>query len=35
MAWAIVLLCLILGSLIALKPSGRKQDFKRAKNAED
>jgi len=40
MAWAIVLLCLILGGLITLKPSGRKQAaFKqtgeRAKRVED
>ncbi len=35
MAWAIVLLCFILGGLVALKPSGRKTDFKRAKSEDD
>jgi len=34
MTWAIILLCFILGALIALRPSGRKQDFKRAKEIE-
>lgn len=29
MKWAIVLLCVILGSLGALRPSGRKKDFRR------
>jgi len=35
MAWAIILLCLILGALLALRPSGRKVDFERKKNAAD
>ena len=35
MAWAIILLCFILGAIAALRPSGRKQDFERAKNAGD
>tara|TARA_B100000945_G_C19908358_1_gene379495 strand:+ start:80 stop:187 length:108 start_codon:yes stop_codon:yes gene_type:complete len=35
MAWAIILLCFFLGSLVALKPSGRSKDFKRAKDEED
>jgi hypothetical protein len=35
MAWAIVLLCLILGSLITLRPSGRKLDIKRAKSDKE
>jgi len=35
MAWAVVLLCLILGALVTLRASGRKQDFQRAKNDED
>lgn len=35
MAWAIVLLCFILGSLVALRPSGRKLDIKRPKNADN
>ncbi len=34
MAWGIILLCLILGSLSALRPSGRKKDFKPAKQAD-
>ena len=33
MAWGIILLCFILGSLAALRPSGRKRDFKRPKEA--
>jgi hypothetical protein len=35
MAWAIILLCFILGSMIALRPSGRKKDFARSKNVDD
>lgn len=35
MTWAIVLLCIILGALVALRPSGRKKDFARAKGGED
>jgi hypothetical protein len=35
MAWGLVFLCAILGALSALRPSGRKQDFKRAKDEED
>ena len=31
MAWGLVLLCVLLGSLSALRPSGRQQDFKRIK----
>ena len=32
MKWAVVLLCTILGALGAFKSSGRKSDFKRAKD---
>jgi hypothetical protein len=35
MAWAIVLLCVVLGGLAALRPSGRAHDFKRAKVVEE
>jgi hypothetical protein len=31
MAWGLVLLCVILGSLGALRPSMRKRDFRRVK----
>ena len=31
MAWALVLLCVILGCLGTLRPSGRAADFKRMK----
>ena len=31
MAWGLVLLCIILGSLGALRPSGRAHDFKRVR----
>ena len=31
MAWATILLCIILGSFSALRPSGRKAEFKRVK----
>ena len=34
MAWGIVFLCVILGSFAALRPSGRKQDFRRPKQEE-
>ena len=34
MAWAIILLCVILGSFSVLRPSGRKLDFRRAKQEE-
>jgi hypothetical protein len=35
MAWFLVLLCIILGSLGALRPSGRTHDFKRVKEEDD
>jgi hypothetical protein len=35
MAWGLVLLCVVLGSLGALRPSGRAHDFKRFKEVED
>ena len=31
MAWGIVILCIILGSFGALRPSGRAKDFQRPK----
>ncbi len=34
MAWAIVLLCFVLGSFSALRPSGRTLDFRREKKEE-
>ena len=34
MAWAILLLCIILGCLGTLRPSGRAADFKRLKDAD-
>ncbi len=34
MAWGIVLLCIVLGSFSALRPSGRLADFRRAKAEE-
>jgi len=34
MGWAIVLLCVILGSLGALRPSGRKREFRREKEVD-
>lgn len=34
MAWALVLLCTILGALGALRPSGRAADFKRSKDED-
>jgi hypothetical protein len=35
MAWAIVLLCTVLGAMGALRPSGRQKEFKRTKDAAD
>ncbi len=32
MAWGLVLLCIVLGSLTALRSSGRQMDFKRPKD---
>lgn len=29
MAWAVILLCILLGSFSALRPSGRRSDFRR------
>ena len=34
MAWAIVLLCTVLGAFGALRPSGRQRDFKRIKDED-
>ena len=34
MAWAIVILCIILGGLATLRPSGRQADFKRVKEED-
>ena len=34
MAWAILLLCVILGCLGTLRPSNRSEDFKRFKEVE-
>jgi hypothetical protein len=34
MAWGLVILCVVLGSLGALRPSGRAHDFKRVKAEE-
>lgn len=34
MAWAVILLCVILGSFSTLRSSGRKTDFRRAKTAD-
>jgi hypothetical protein len=34
MAWGLVILCAILGALSALRPSGRKTDFKRPHEEE-
>ena len=34
MAWAVLLLCIILGCLGTLRPSGRSEDFKRVKEAK-
>ncbi len=34
MAWALVLLAVVLGSLGALRPSGRQREFKRVKDED-
>ncbi len=34
MAWAVLLLCVILGSFAALRPSGRSHDFRRSKEED-
>lgn len=34
MAWAVLLLCVVLGSMSALRPSGRSHDFRRVKEEE-
>jgi hypothetical protein len=34
MAWAVLLLCVILGGLGALRPSGRTADFRRVKEED-
>ena len=34
MEWAIVLLCVVLGGLAALRPSMRKADFKRVQEED-
>jgi hypothetical protein len=34
MAWAIVLLCVVLGAFGALRPSGRAKEFKRLKDED-
>ena len=34
MAWAMVILCIVLGSFAALRPSGRQKDFRRVKEQE-
>jgi hypothetical protein len=34
MAWAIVLLCVVLGAFGALRPSGRAKEFKRSKDED-
>lgn len=34
MAWAVILLCMILGSFAALRPAGRKFDFRRSKDED-
>jgi hypothetical protein len=34
MAWALVLLAVVLGALGALRPSGRQREFKRIKEEE-
>lgn len=35
MAWGLVILCAIIGALGALRPSGRKQEFKRVQEDDD
>jgi len=34
MAWGLLLLCIVLGSLGALRPSGRSHDFRRVKEED-
>lgn len=34
MAWAIILLCIFLGSFSALRSSGRRADFRRSKDED-
>ncbi len=34
MAWGLLLLCVVLGALGALRPSGRARDFKRVKEED-
>lgn len=34
MQWGIVFLCIVLGSLCALRPAGRAHDFRRVKTEE-
>lgn len=34
MAWAVLLLCVILGSFGALRPSNRSKDFRRSKDED-
>lgn len=34
MAWGLLLLCVILGGLATLRPSGRTADFKRVKEED-
>lgn len=34
MAWAVLLLCVILGSFAALRPSNRSVDFRRSKEED-
>ena len=34
MAWGLLLLCVVLGGITALRPSGRQQDFKRIKEED-
>jgi hypothetical protein len=34
MAWAVILLCILLGSFSALRPSGRGHDFRRSKDED-
>jgi hypothetical protein len=34
MAWGLIFLCAMLGGLGALRPSGRKHDFKRVKEED-
>lgn len=34
MAWGIVLLCIVLGSFSALRPSGRRTEFRKIKEED-